>query len=116
MKVAVIGSRHAAPSAAKAILQALPAETSEIISGGASGIDRMAEQVAEALSIPVRVFLPQYDRYGRAAPLRRNGEIVACADLVLAFWDGHSVGTSHTVAECIRTGKPVRVILIESTK
>ena len=54
-------------------------------------------------------FLPDYARYGRAAPLRRNVQIVAYADLVLAFWDGKSRGTRFVIDQCRKQGVPVRV-------
>lgn len=116
MKVAVIGSRHAPDSVSRRILEELPANVSEIVSGGAEGVDRMAEQVAEILGIPVRVFPPDYPRYGRQAPLIRNEQIVDYADEVLAFWNGESRGTGHTIALCLKKNRPVRVITIPLEK
>lgn len=113
MKVAVIGSRNAAASVIPQILKALPDDTTEIVSGGASGVDGFAAQVAHELSLPVRVFAPDYKTFGKLAPLQRNRQIVQYADLVLAFWDGQSRGTAFTVAECVKCGKPVRVFSLK---
>ena len=110
MKVAVIGSRHAPADAARLIVGQLPATASEIISGGADGIDRAAAQVAAEQGIPLTEILPDYDRYGRAAPLKRNDAIIDRADMVLAFWDGRSKGTQYVIAECVKRGRFVRVI------
>ncbi|HIZ19669.1 MAG TPA: hypothetical protein H9674_02295 [Firmicutes bacterium] len=110
MKVAVIGTRRVPDTIAAHILAYLPASTTELVSGGAEGVDRAAEEIASSLSLPIRRFLPDYGRYGRRAPLMRNLEIIAYADEVLAFWDGASRGTMHSIAECIRLGKPVRVV------
>ncbi len=110
MKVAVIGSRQAPDNAAELILSQLPAATSEIVSGGADGIDRFAAQVAADQGIPLKVFLPDYERYGRQAPLKRNDDIIDRADMVLAFWDGQSRGTQYVIAECVKRGRFVRVI------
>ena len=110
MKVAVIGSRSADHSVAPLILKNLPDDTTEIVSGGASGVDAMAEQVAHSLSLPLRVFSPDYKTFGKMAPLQRNRQIIDYADLVLAFWDGTSRGTAFVVAECVKCGKPVRVL------
>ena len=101
MKVAVIGSRHAPASVSRRILEELPFNVSEIVSGGAEGVDRLAERVADILGIPVRVFQPDYQRYGRRAPLVRNEQIVEYADQVLAFWDGESRGTQSMI-ECAK--------------
>lgn len=110
MKVAVIGTRRVPDTIASHMLAYLPAGTTELVSGGAEGVDRAAEEIAASLSLPIRRFLPDYERYGRRAPLMRNLEIVQYADEVLAFWDGASRGTMHSIAECIRLGRPVRVI------
>lgn len=59
-------------------------------------------------------FSPDYQRYGRRAPLVRNEQIVEYADQVLAFWDGESHGTGRTIALCIEKNRPVRVIPIPS--
>ncbi len=110
MKIAIIGSRKAPKAIAAAILPYIPADATEIVSGGAEGVDKAAEDIAASLSLPLRRFLPDYEKYGHRAPLMRNLEIIAYADEVLAFWDGASRGTMHCVAECIRSGKPVRVV------
>lgn len=110
MKVAIIGSRQVDDRIDSAILRYLPAETTEIVSGGADGVDTAAARIAEQLHIPLRVFLPDYTAYGRRAPLLRNEQIIDYADEVLAFWDGESHGTRHAVINCIQRGKPVRLI------
>ena len=87
MKTAVIGSRgirHVELS------KYLPEGTDEIVSGGAKGVDTCAREYARAQGIKLTEFLPAYEKYGRNAPLRRNREIIAYADTVLAFWDGES--------------------------
>lgn len=55
-------------------------------------------------------FLPEYEKYGRAAPLRRNLLIIDYADEVLAFWDGRSRGTKYVIEQCVRKNKKVMVI------
>lgn len=83
MKVAVIGSRGLK---VEKLERFLPEETTEIISGGAKGIDTCAREYALANGLKLTEFLPDYSRYGRAAPLKRNITIIENADLVLAFW------------------------------
>lgn len=107
MKVAVIGSRKLE---IQNLGDYLPPQTSEIISGGAKGVDSSARCFAIAQGIPLAEILPEYAKYGRAAPLRRNMEILARADFVLAFWDGESRGTAFVVKQCRRLGKPLRVV------
>ena len=111
MKVAVIGSRNLIVQDLK---HYLPEEVTEIVSGGAKGVDTSAKEYADAQGIKLTEFLPEYGRYGRGAPLKRNISIVEYADLVLAFWDGKSRGTKFVIDECKKRNKPVRIILINS--
>lgn len=106
MKVAVIGSRGLT---VKNLEKYLPAGTTEIVSGGARGVDASAREFALSKGIKLTEFLPDYGRYGRTAPLRRNIEIIKYSDLVLAFWDGSSRGTKFVIDNCRRTGRAVRV-------
>ena len=107
MRVAVIGSRSIEVSDLGAYL---PQPCTEIVSGGAAGVDRCAAAYAEAHGIALVEFLPQYEKYGRAAPIVRNKQIVEYADTVWAFWDGHSKGTLSVIRYCEKTGKPCRII------
>lgn len=74
----------------------------EIISGGAVGIDTMAKKYAESRGIDFKEFLPDYDKYGRIAPLRRNQEMAEYADAGIGFSIGNSPGTHHMVQEAIK--------------
>ncbi len=107
MKLAIIGSRSIT---AYPLEDVIPSGVTQIISGGARGVDALVRQYAQEHSIPLTEILPDYDRYGRGAPLRRNEEIVAKADMVLAIWDGQSRGTAYTIRCCRRLGKPVMVL------
>lgn len=82
MKTAVIGSRGLCVSD---IGKYLPEGTDEIVSGGAAGIDTCAKIYAEKNNLKLTEFLPEYNRYGRGAPLRRNLQIIDYADEVVAF-------------------------------
>ena len=106
MKTAVIGSRGLTVDNLR---KYLPPETTEIVSGGAAGIDTCAENYAVENDLKLTVFLPEYKKYGRSAPLKRNIEIINYADIVLAFWDGKSRGTKFVIDNCQKLGVEVRV-------
>ena len=108
MKVAIIGSRSLT---IEDFAPYLPQQTSEIVSGGARGIERCARRYAEKNQIPITEFLPEYALYGRSAPIRRNLKIIAYCDLVIAFWDGASNGTRFVIDCCKKQGKPIRIYL-----
>ena len=110
MKVAVVGSRLLnVPDLQKY----LPHQLSEIVSGGAAGVDRCAREYAQQNQIPLTEFLPQYDRYRRAAPIKRNEQLVAYADCVIAFWDGQSKGTLSSIQYALRAHKELHVYILE---
>ena len=108
MKVAVIGSRNLV---VQDLGKYLPEETMEIVSGGTKGIDTCARKYALANGLKLTEFLPEYNRYGRGAPLKRNLQIIEYADCVLAFWDGQSRGTKFVIQHCKEQNKPIRVFL-----
>ena len=110
LRVAIIGSRDANEDCYNKIIENLPAECSEIISGGAKGIDTYAKMVAQNLGIAYREFLPDYAKYGKYAPIQRNKLIIENADMVLGFWNFQSRGTQSTIAECIKNNIPFKVI------
>ena len=106
MRVAVVGSRTlTVPN----LGDYLPENVSEIVSGGARGVDQCARAYALSHGISLTEYLPDYARHGRREPLMRNDLIVARAELVLAFWDGRSRGTVYTIRRCRAMGVPYRV-------
>ena len=113
MKVAIIGSRNLGVIDLENFL---PENVTEIVSGGARGVDTCAREYALTHNIKLTEFLPDYNRYGRGAPLKRNLEIIAYADLVLAFWDGKSRGTKYVIDNCKKQDVPIRVYLYKPKK
>lgn len=109
MKIAIIGSRNIFIDDLGSYL---PNNVTEIVSGGAKGVDACARKYATHNKIMLTEFLPEYARYGRAAPLKRNLQIIEYADEVLAFWDGKSKGTKHVIDTCKKLGKKVSVVII----
>ncbi len=119
MRVAIVGSRSLESENLKAkaytlLCRHIPANATEIVSGGAVGIDTLAELYAKNNGLPTKIFKPDYAKYGKRAPLLRNDEIIAYAQYVLAIWDGQSHGTAYTIASCIREGIPVKVVPLNS--
>ena len=80
-----------------------------IISGGAKGIDRCAARFARDYELPLIEILPDYNTYGRKAPLHRNLEIAQTADQCLAFGLAKG-GTGHCLAQFRILKKPVQIV------
>ncbi|MCI9235526.1 hypothetical protein [Anaerotruncus sp. 1XD42-93] len=110
MRIAIVGSRDVKGFTLERMLPHIPPEATELVSGGAYGIDQMAEQAAQILGLPIRIFRPDYKTNGRLAPLVRNRQIVEYADQIYAFWDNQSRGTAYTLKLCIEQDKPFRII------
>lgn len=94
MKMMIAGSRSIADFDLSPFI---PENTELIISGGASGVDTLAEEYADKKRISKLIIYPNYKLYGRAAPLKRNEMMVELADEILIIWDGKSRGTKYTV-------------------
>lgn len=110
MRLAIIGSRNSQNCTVDDVVSHIPTGVTLVISGGAAGIDSLAEAAAKRCGIPFRKILPDYKKYGKSAPSVRNIEIVNLADEVLAFWDYQSRGTAFVIAACIKRHVPVDVV------
>ena len=109
MKLLVVGSRGITSFDLSPFISN---DVDTIISGGANGVDALAEEYADLHRISKYIVRPHYHIYGRAAPLKRNEQMVDIADKVLIIWDGHSKGTQHTIQYAKKTGKPTTVVKI----
>lgn len=108
-RLAIVGSRDCPPID---ITPHLPFIPDTIVSGGAKGADTFAKEYAIKNNIPFVEFLPQYDKYGRQAPIMRNIQIVENCDYLLAFWNGISRGTKFTIDYASKQGVPFKVVRI----
>ncbi len=108
MKVSVVGSRNILTVD---LHKYLPSNTSEIISGGSVGVDACAKNYAQNNRIKFTQLLPNFELYGRSAPLKRNDLLVDSADKVIAFWDGKSRGTKHVIDYAKKRGADLTVYM-----
>ena len=107
MRIAIIGSR----SIGDADICTYVSDCDEIVSGGARGVDSCAAEYARLKGIKLTEFLPQYELYGRAAPIVRNKKIVDHADAVMVFWDGRSRGTLSVIKYAEKVKKECKIII-----
>lgn len=110
MKLLIVGSRTIDNYD---LSEHIPSDTDLIISGGACGIDSIAEKYADKNNISKLILRPRYDLYGKYAPLKRNEEMVNIADSVLIIWDGVSKGTSYTIKHAKKKNKPTVLITLK---
>ena len=88
----------------------IPKEVDTIISGGADGVDSLAEQYADTHRLSKYILRPRYDLYGRAAPIKRNEQMVDISDAVLVIWDGRSKGTQYTLKYAKKSNKQITLV------
>jgi len=87
-----------------------------IVSGGARGADTLGKKYGDSNGVPVQVFPALWHpdgeggKFDRAAGMKRNVDIVNESNAVLAFWDGDSTGTMHSINLAIQKKKHVRVV------
>ena len=108
MKVAIIGSRGLSVSD---FTEYLPDGVTEIVSGGARGVDTSARNYALSHNIKLTEFLPDYEKFGKSATHIRNDRIIDYSEIVLAFWDGKSPGTRSVIAKAKARGKKVVTLM-----
>lgn len=110
VKTAVIGSRNLI---IEDIGKYIPENTTELLSGGARGVDTCVRIYAKERGIKLTEILPEYEKYGRAAPIKRNVGIIEKADTVVALWNGKSKGTEFVINYCKKHNKTIKIYVIK---
>lgn len=90
---------------------------SEIIEGGASGVDSIAIEYGILHKIPIKTFFADWDTHGRAAGPIRNEQMAKYASKngdghLLAFWDGQSRGTKSMIEQAKKYKLKYKIIQI----
>jgi hypothetical protein len=112
MKVAIVGSRgfDNYNYLSKSIEIYFP-KIDEIISGGARGADSLGARYAREHEILFTEFLPDWNLYGKSAGFKRNQQIVDATNVLVAYWDGDSHGTKHSIALARAAQKPTLIFI-----
>jgi hypothetical protein len=100
-KIAIVGSRNITDYEIikTFVLSYIDVNNIEwVCSGGARGVDSLAEQFADEFNIPKKIFLADWDQFGKQAGFLRNFDIITNSDIVFAIWDGVSKGTQHSMS------------------
>jgi len=104
MKVIVAGSRSIEDiSVVRLAIEASGFEITELVSGGAIGVDSLAEKWARNKKIPVKQFKPQYNKFhAKVAPVLRNTSMAEYAEALIAV---RKVGKSNGTDDMIEKAK-----------
>lgn len=85
----------------------------EIVCGGANGADNLGALYAKMKNYPIKYFIPNWDKYGKAAGMVRSHQMGDYADFLYAFWDGKSKGTKDMINYMQKINKHGRVVLFK---
>lgn len=126
MKIIIAGSRTIMDFSLKNLMYTFfhsetppfkPTKITEVVSGGAKGIDKLGEEWAaeeyfydsghtKKEKIPVKRFEADWETHGKAAGPIRNKQMAAYSDFLLLIWDGNSKGSANMKKEMQALNKP----------
>ncbi len=127
MKLIIAGSRTIEPSIhlLHSLISQLTLKPTEIVSGGAEGVDRCAKKLTDNFigsAYYDKLFYEKYKEFpadwkthGKAAGPIRNKQMAEYADALLLIWDGESRGSASMKNEMIKLGKPMYEVIIKRT-
>ena len=117
MKTIIAGGRNITNPkvVSRAIKSAIASglEVTEVVTGGAKGVDSIAHRMAVAGGIETKPFPADWDTHGKAAGPIRNRQMAEYADALIAVWDGESRGTGNMIDEAKARGLEVFVYIVE---
>lgn len=117
MKTIIAGSRNIVEY--QSVLDAIKAsgfEITEVVSGGARGVDSLGERYAKEKGIPLKVFPADWESYGRKAGIMRNTEMSCYADALIAVWNGDSPGTYNMLNQAKSKGLKIYVLKVKDSQ
>jgi len=113
VRTIIAGSREGiGPEHVERALDSCPWPVSEIVQGGARGVDTHAFNLGWARGIPVRSFPADWSQHGKAAGPIRNRQMLEYAEALIAVWDGNSRGTAHMVGIARTRGVPIHEVIV----
>lgn len=102
-------------------------KVAEVFSGKAAGMDKLGEQWADELKIPIKSFPAdwknisikgalikegQYGKYNALAGIWRNHKMGDEADAAIVIWTGGSCGSADMIDYMNKINKPVYTIMV----
>lgn len=85
-------------------------EAIEIVSGSASGADKLGEKYAFTRGLPCIKFPAQWNEFGKQAGFIRNQKMAKYATHCIVFWDGRSIGTQIMIRLAKENNLPTKII------
>lgn len=113
LKTIIAGSRSVIDySLLKLAIENIDWEISEVVSGGANGVDKLGERWAKDNSVDIKQFIPDWNGpHKKGAGFMRNIQMAKYAEAAVIIWDGISKGAQHMIKEANAHGLRVIVFL-----
>lgn len=110
MKTIIAGSRTITnPQIVRNAILAAGWPITEVVCGGARGVDDLGALWAKENGVPVKLMRADWTLHGKAAGPIRNDEMAKYAEALIAVWDGQSRGTKHMIESARERGLKVCV-------
>lgn len=87
-------------------------DITEVVCGGASGVDTYADKWAYLNQVPCHVMPALWDKEGRAAGPLRNRRMAEYADALILVWDGKSAGSASMKREAERRKLKIHEVVV----
>lgn len=85
----------------------------EIVSGGAKGVDSLGEKYGYLNGISIKVFPADWESYGRKAGIMRNQEMSCYAEALILVWDGNSPGSANMLSEAKKRNLKIHILQVD---
>ena len=106
MKTVVAGSRNLTDkNLVFGCIEKSKVAITELVSGGAQGVDLLGEAYALEKDIQVIPFWADWRRHGKAAGPIRNKKMAEYAEAAIIIWDGKSAGARNMIENMRSIGK-----------
>lgn len=88
-------------------------DVSLVVSGGAKGADSLADLWATENKKVMKIFLPDWKKFGKAAGIIRNKDIIDECTHVIAFPSKKGKGTQNSIKRAKEANKIMEVYFID---
>ena len=84
-------------------------EITELVSGGAPGVDTISIVWARENNIPIKLFKADWQAHGKSAGPIRNQQMAEYGEALIALWDYNSTGTKNMIEQATKKGLKIFV-------
>jgi len=87
-------------------------DISQVVCGGAYGVDLIGKRWASDRDIAVKMFMADWEKHGKKAGPIRNAEMAHYADAAIIISNNDSKGSKSMINSITETGKPYYIVYL----